>query len=340
MSDPTKWTNRGNIRKHYVPPIENSLWNAAVDNENDAVMAAISNLHRSESQGIVLHGRYDEEPIAELLAVFSWRDTIISVPRAIIPDTNDKYKLFQLDDFGHARKPTTISKSSTLGFLDACHLNDKCCRFSRSRWALVRVVPRRRSDGRRIVAFQISYLPVATATGKNVDRSSLEVNVQQYALPSFEVNTENWYYAELLRRLGQFVGLAHAVPANVMRRYYQYLRMAPQDFLDLYANVPEEPPHGLFIHIPAPIETRRHTVKEDAKLPPRQPRPRRERSRHKVHKLKKSWDTIRTTAQAGALKELLQPITENSSDFLTPDPAPVQKPPKTSPLDFMRGGPS
>lgn len=229
-----KKPNMGNFKK---PVFSNPVLSEDGVNINKATRDELSKIHR-QSRSICLWGVDNAMPVAELLVAVSWRDTIISVPRAIVPDGHGTYKLFQLDDNGHPRKPTTEEKSYAVAFLDACHLKDRHCKLERTRWSVVRIIPR----GKQIAAYYFYDVPDKAATDHRncIRRNALNQRSFQYAVPVFEVNSEDWYYKALLHRLGKFINLGQSVLANNMLRYYQYLNMSLGGFIEMYSYVPRE----------------------------------------------------------------------------------------------------
>lgn len=173
--------------------------------------------------------------VIEALVVISWRGSITSIPRAIIPNTSrDGFTLFSLDEKGVPRSPVPIRKPTTMAFLDWVHLEDTKCKFRKSKWGILKAYRDMRQQTPHI---EISEIPdnVLDNSSKNIPRSCLRPIMVYRSSPAFEVDSTHWYYEDLLRRMGSFLSLGQAMTTNNLTKYYQYLGMKLGDFNLMYS---------------------------------------------------------------------------------------------------------
>ena len=177
--------------------------------------------------------------IAELLVVMSPRDSVISIPCAVIPDTKGDFKLFKLDYRGNPTKPYAIQHPVVNAYLDAHHLHDKYSKSGSTQWAIIQVT--RRTKKKPFGSFHIHRLAdnVYETTAAFYRRTELSYTGRYYSIPAFEVQSDSWYYEDLLRKLGAYMGIKQPVPTNNLRKYYQYKRMQHGAFVDMYSYLPE-----------------------------------------------------------------------------------------------------
>lgn len=197
-------------------------------------------LHRS-TPNIQLRAEYKVFPeyrvehVVEGLVALSWRDSILTIPRILVPNAGrDGYTLFSLDDQGYARKPLPTTKSTAIAFLDWEHLRDDRCKYSKCRWAILKAY---RKTPVSMPVYELYSVPenMCDKNTHNIPRSALVLMHTFNSVPVFEVDAMDWYYEEILRRMGSFLDIGHPLPANSMTRYYQYMTMKHGNFVSMYS---------------------------------------------------------------------------------------------------------
>jgi hypothetical protein len=186
---------------------------------------------------INLHAEDRGQLLGELLVVLSWRDSIIEIPRALIPDSTGAFKLFGLNDRGEANKPVTVHAPTTEARLHPHHMGDRKVDLQGSRWALLRVHPRTKKEP--LGSFQFFFINIPRDKHvKFISRKLLVPGPRYFSPPAFELTPEDWFYTGIMKRMGVFMKRGSPVPFNNLTRYYQYMSMSPQGFIDMY-NLPE-----------------------------------------------------------------------------------------------------
>jgi len=195
---------------------------------NIQLRAEYHRIHKNDQKSVCY-------PIIEALVVLSWRGSIISVPRAIVPNVGKYgFTLFSIDETGSPRVPVPVYKHTAIAFLDWVHLKDPKCKFSKSSWAILKALQFPGESTPRVTIYDIRK-EFLNGRGVNIPRSSLEYRESYRSIPVFEVDSMHWYYEELLRRFGVFLRLGKPLSANNLTKYYQYMSMKLGDFHTMYS---------------------------------------------------------------------------------------------------------
>lgn len=211
---------------------------------------------------------YRVEQVVEGLVALSWRDSILTIPRIIIPNAGRAgYTLFSLDEQGYARKPLPTTKSTAIGFLDWEHLRDDRCKFAKCRWALLKAY---RQTPVSMPVYELYSVPesMCDKNTHNIPRSALVLMHKFHSVPVFEVDSMDWYYDEILRRIGAFLDIGHPLPANSMTRYYQYMTMKHGNFVSMYSFDPSRNKAPMFEEDDHPLMTIRDNIVTAPKVVP------------------------------------------------------------------------
>lgn len=224
------------------------------DNVATTEATKLNKIQRS-TPNIQLRALDYDMPVIEALVAVSWRDSIISIPRIIIPNTGrEGYTVFALDEKGVPRKPIPTPKPTIIGFMDWIHLEDKKCNYSKSRWAILKAYvdyrsqaipwPSSKSPVSMVPTpvFELQMIPDSALSdgAKNVQRSELPKPIVYHSFPALEVDPFNRYYEDILRRMGVFLRLGRPVSSNNLTRYYQFMNMKLGNFISMYSYVPNE----------------------------------------------------------------------------------------------------
>lgn len=214
----------------------------------------------SRSPAIQLYADHLGKPKIEALVVMSWRDTIISIPRIIIPNKKGKFVTFSIDGNGTFKKPATSKVAATTAFLDKVHLVDTKCKLQRSRWCLLEV-----SQSRGGYVFIVKDINPGDCQFGRLDRNKVFSKTQQFrSMPLVEVDNMLWFYKDVLKKTSQFLGLKESLTPNSLTSYYQYMAMTPGDFHTMYSVGPETSPTG---------ELRPRSIREDLEESAQRPAP-------------------------------------------------------------------
>lgn len=227
-----------------------------------------------------------DRPVIEALVAVSWRGSIISIPRIIMPNNGrEGYTVFALDEKGVPRKPIPAVKPTIIGFMDWVHLEDNKCKHQKSRWAILKAYRNYRttswpSSTNPVVmintpVFELHFIPdsVLSSNDKNIQRSELEKPVIYNSFPAFEVDPLNRYYEDILRRMGAFLGIGHPIPANNLTKFYQFMTMKYGNFISMYSYVPKEDHTQSQEAESAPILTIREQMESQEAKPKPKPKP-------------------------------------------------------------------
>lgn len=215
-------------------PMSQGLFNGATN-----VNAAKLNKIQRETPNIQLRANDHNRPVIEALVSLSWRDSIISIPRAIIPNVGrEGYTLFSLDESANPKKPLPTTKPAVIAFMDHIHLEDTKCDYQRSRWAVLKMYKSARSG---TPVSEIYLIPdrVLEDSPRNIQRANLAPPVVYQSHPAFEVDPMDWYYEEVLRRMGLFLELGRPIPSNNLTKFYQYMSMKVGNFIQMYSFAPD-----------------------------------------------------------------------------------------------------
>ena len=180
--------------------------------------------------------------MAEALVAISWRESIIAIPRMIVPNgERGGFTILSIDERGEPRKPLPCAKPSVIAFMDWVHLKDVKCKYEKSKWGVLRAFKRGPAQRPIYELYELPWSVVSNAPS-NIPRNELIPISTGYSVPAIEVDPMSWYYEEVLRRLGMFLAIGQPVTTNNLTRYYQYMGMKLGSFCQMYSYEPNTLP--------------------------------------------------------------------------------------------------
>lgn len=208
---------------------ENKLHKILVEDVTSMYLTA---RHAKRGKG----GKLIEGAHAELLVVMSARDSIISIPRAIIPDRMyGKYKLYSKDANGTDKPPVNSSTGRLVGYLDVTHQYDPYDTKGATRWELLRIYPP--TDRYPLGSFHFFRITQKSINNGEVSREALRKSLVLCSNPEFQLSN-NWYNTEISKRLSKFLGRPEPIPLTTMDKYMTYMNSLPGEYVLLSANTP------------------------------------------------------------------------------------------------------
>lgn len=186
---------------------------------------------------------------AEFLVAVSWRGSITSIPRAIIPVNTGGYRVFGLGPDGLPSETRRQSNSYTAAYLDDQHLvSNRKCNKERTRWAVLRIYRPSAFTRTPFGRYELRFIPKQQwNTPGYIDKKSLPSPQVFHTPPAFEIDEMSAFYSKMLKNLGNFMGSESDTPTNNMMRYYQYMNMPLGAFVDMYGFCPDQHPEA---HVP------------------------------------------------------------------------------------------
>lgn len=182
------------------------------------------------------HAKHDakgsliKKPYAELLVVVSKRDSIVAVPRAIIPCNGGSYKVFKRNAWGDPLRPATVDAAQggrLVGYLDVSHAKDPIANTNLTRWMILKVRPRSPEEPNG--SFQFLRIPDKAIVEGRVVRKHLRKGDYLCSVPPFELDSGDWFYSQILAKLGAFMGRG-PIATNSLTLYHEWMSLTPQEF--------------------------------------------------------------------------------------------------------------
>lgn len=172
-------------------------------------------------------------PVAELLVVWSVRDTVIRIVKGIIPpnkrDNTVKHgRVFIRKKDGTAIQPRRLRRGefSILSYLDFCHIS-----ATGEKGAVYRILrayaPKDGQENPVIKVFR--WGTPSEEHGSRIVRAALKFDHGYQSFPAFELDEQDWFNREVLKCFGKFA-CGQPAPVTSMLRYRLYRSWACGDY--------------------------------------------------------------------------------------------------------------